>query len=289
MAEYPKDYHVDGQVSVSTMASATGDQHGPEQATNLVGVGRAIVHLFSSSRKVENERLRQNSLTNMIGPPRLIPVNYFPVKGAKVTPIHIAGILGILSQEEVESRMNVMKSEITNVRHFVKKIIQTMMLEEAQRRQMRNKTGDRISVFYEIGQEFECDPANYDKAERLFMVYYGASDLDETWISVVEDAVLIEKNWEYSRSTEDSTGKVRERTLRQLINESKNEVIRAKKKHHVAECLHYIKKARDKSMLPCQYPVKRRPQGRFYPDMLVRMQHGYCDITQKKSGRNHTR
>jgi hypothetical protein len=121
-----------------------------------------------------------------------------------------------------------------------------MMVDEAQRQDMRHLDGQLVTRFEHIGEQFERNPADVTNASKIWFVYYGAPDIHKCWLDVLENYTLFSFNYQYSDTYENDmvslSGSKKSTALKKLINYEKNELMNKRKKAHQTNCGYFVVK-----------------------------------------------
>ncbi len=191
-------------------------------------------------------------------PVRFIQNNYFRTHKA-VDGHHIASLLGAdfekRSKEEVQGIKSTIESEKKKIKmEIICPEIRKIMLSEAMSWGMKNKKGERVTTFHEIGEDFAKPPCpTLEQAQHLYYVQYGVFDRTPNWTNLIEKAVLENMNWKIQKddsststtsccTTSSRTTSSTHSSIHKVIIEAKNEI---------------VKNLRDKLKRRCNYCVSK--------------------------------
>jgi hypothetical protein len=123
--------------------------------------------------------------------PRLFPATFSP-------SLQLTILFNTSDRYQLEHHQNAVKKGLKQMKEFIKTKLRSMMVDEAQRQDMRHLDGQLVTRFEHIREQFERNPADVTNALKIWFVYYGAPDIHKCWLDVLENFTLFSFNCRYS-------------------------------------------------------------------------------------------
>jgi hypothetical protein len=103
---------------------------------------------------------------------------------------------------QLKHHQNAVTKDLKQMKEFIETKLHSMMVDEAQRQDMRHLNGQLVTKFEHIREQFERNLADLTNASKIWFVYYGAPDIHKCWLDILENYALFSFNYWYSETYE---------------------------------------------------------------------------------------